>query len=64
MNNDFDLMYVKGGALFVWSTRHVGYQFEPSNVKSVSEEKPIHLTTLSNSPRVFSYIQFFYQMRK
>ena len=53
-----DIMYVESGALFVWSTRHVGYKFYPTNVASADPGAPIALETLSESPRVFRVSNF------
>ena len=53
-----DIMYVEGGALFVWSTRHVGYKFYPTNVAPANQDAPIALETLSESPRVFRVSNF------
>ena len=39
----FHLMYVKGNAKFVWSTQHIGYEFEPTNAISGNKDKPIAL---------------------
>ncbi len=52
------IMYVRSGTLFVWSTRAVGYKFQPSNVNSADMERPIELETLSSSPRVFRVSNF------
>jgi hypothetical protein len=54
----FHLMYVKGNAKFVWSSRHVGHKFQPTNVVSGNIKKPITLETLSTSPRVFRVSNF------
>ena len=53
-----DIMYVEGGALFVWSTRRVGYKFYPTNVAPANPDAPIALETLSESPRVFRVSNF------